>query len=332
LSYDRQHQQQWEGAFVVRVASIGVHILDVLGRPVSEIPPGQNISLLEEIRVTVAGTAGGTAVDLAKLGAEVFSIGALGDDEIGDVVRGILSRYGVDHSGMVSISGVQTSATMLPIRPNGERPALHVMGANAKFSAADVDFASLATFDAVHVGGTFLMPTFDGADAASVLKAAREGGAFTTMDVLGVSKPGLDATLAPSLPYLDYFMPNIEEAQLVTGLTDRGAIGQYFLDRGVGTVILKMGAEGSSIHSPGEAEVLVPAFRVDVVDTTGCGDAYDAGLIWALGSGWELLEAARLASACGSLVATGLGSDAGIKDLESTIAFMNSATTLPTPA
>lgn len=316
---------------MVRVASVGVHILDVLGRPVTEIPSGQHISLLEEIRVTVAGTAGGTAVDLAKLGAEVVSVGALGDDEIGNVVRGILRRHGVDPSGLVEKTGVQTSATMLPIRPNGERPALHVMGANARFSAADIDFDSLASFDAVHVGGTFLMPTFDGAEAASVLEAARAGGAITTMDVLGVSRPGLDEDLRPSLPHLDYFMPNIEEAQMVAGLSDRSDLGRFFLDQGVGTVILKMGADGSSIHRPGNEEVLVPAYRVDVVDTTGCGDAYDAGLIWALASGWELGQAARLASACGSLVATGLGSDAGIKDLESTIAFMNSAPTLPTP-
>jgi len=306
-----------------------VHILDVLGRHVTEIPPGQNISLLDEIRVTVAGTAGGTAVDLAKLGADVVSIGALGDDEIGSVVRGILRRHGVDTSGLVEKSGVQTSATMLPIRPNGERPALHVMGANAVFSADDVDFDSLSTFDAVHVGGTFLMPTFDGADAARVLEAARAGGAFTTMDVLGVSKPGLDETLRPSLPHLDYFLPNIEEAQLVSGLVSRSDIAEYFLDQGVGTVILKMGADGSSLHRPGEDEILVPAYVVDVVDTTGCGDAYDAGFIWATASGWGLAEAARFASACGSLVATGLGSDAGIKDLESTIAFMNEAPTRP---
>ena len=66
---------------MVQIASIGVHIIDVLGRPVSEIPTGQNIALIDEIRVTVAGTAGGTAVDLAKLGADVSSMGATGDDE-----------------------------------------------------------------------------------------------------------------------------------------------------------------------------------------------------------------------------------------------------------
>ncbi|MCH1404743.1 MAG: PfkB family carbohydrate kinase, partial [Candidatus Nanopelagicales bacterium] len=85
---------------MVQIASIGVHIIDVLGRPVSEIPPGQNIALIDEIRVTVAGTAGGTAVDLAKLGADVRSMGATGDDELGKVMRGILERYGIDSSGM----------------------------------------------------------------------------------------------------------------------------------------------------------------------------------------------------------------------------------------
>jgi sugar/nucleoside kinase (ribokinase family) len=307
---------------VTRIACIGVHIFDVLGRPVTEIPPGQNISLLEEIRVTVAGTAGGTAVDLAKLGAEVFSIGALGDDELGGVVRGILGRYGVDSTGLVTKAGVQTSATMLPIRPNGERPALHVMGANAVFTAEDVDLASLATFDAVHVGGTFLMPAFDGAGAAEVLATARAGGAITTMDVLGVSKPGLNEALQPALPHLDYFMPNIEEAAMVSGYDDRADIAQFFLDAGVSTVILKRGEQGSSIFQPGEQEIHIPAFRVDVVDTTGCGDGYDAGFLWARSNGWDLVGAARFASACGSLVATGLGSDAGIVDFDHTRAFM----------
>lgn len=316
---------------MVRVASVGVHILDVLGRHVTELPPGQHIALLDEIRVTVAGTAGGTAVDLAKLGASVTSIGALGQDEIADVVRGILARYGVDDSGLVSRAGAQTSATMLPIRPNGERPALHVMGTNALFDVSDVDLAGLAAYDVVHVGGTYLMPTFDGEGAAAVLAAARAGGAVTTMDLLGVNRAGLDGTLAPALPHLDFFMPNIEEAQIITGLEHRRDIAAFFLDHGVGTVILKMGPEGSSVNRRDEPELQVPAYRVDVVDTTGCGDAYDAGLIWGVANGWDLEDAARLGSACGSLVATGLGSDAGIVDLEQTLAFMKTAEQLPVP-
>jgi sugar/nucleoside kinase (ribokinase family) len=311
------------------VASVGVHILDVLGRPVEIIPPGQNIALLDEIRVTVAGTAGGTAVDLAKLGANVFSIGATGSDEIGSVVRGILTRYGIDSTGMVVKPDVQTSATLLPIRPNGERPALHVMGANASFTCDDIDLETLSQFRVVHIGGTFLMPSFDGEGAARVLQAAQAAGCVTTMDVLGVAKEGMTQILEPSLPYLDFFMPNIEEATMVTGYTDRTSIAAFFLDLGAKTVILKMGEKGSSVNRHGEPELRIPAYRVPVVDTTGCGDAYDAGIIWGILKGWDIEKSARFASACGSLVATGLGSDAGIGNAETTIEFMSSADTLP---
>jgi sugar/nucleoside kinase (ribokinase family) len=311
------------------IASVGVHIIDVLGRPVAEVPPGQNIALIEEIRVTVAGTAGGTAVDLAKLGADVRSIGATGDDELGRVMRGILERYGIDSSGMKIHPEVPTSATMLPIRPNGERPALHVMGANAVFSLQDVDLDSLGSFDVVHVGGTFLMPTFDGPDAATVLAEAKRQGAITTMDCLGVQKEGMAEILRPSMPHLDYFMPNIEEAEMISGLSDRSELAGYYLDMGVGSVILKMGDQGASITRAGEDELRVPAYKVDVVDTTGCGDAFDAGFMITRAMGWELREAARFGAACGSLVATGLGSDAGIVDFESTKNFMESAETIP---
>ena len=103
---------------------MGPCILDVLGRPVETIPPGQGSVRLTEIRATAAGTAAGTAVDLAKLGASVRVIGALGDDLIGDIVAAAMARHGVDIAGLVRKKEAQTSATILPIRPNGERPAL----------------------------------------------------------------------------------------------------------------------------------------------------------------------------------------------------------------
>ena len=108
---------------MAKVASLGIDCVDVLGRPVSGIPPGQGLSTLEEIRLTVAGTAAGTGVDLAKLGMDVYAIGALGQDDLGEFVIGTMTRYGIHTEGLVRKKGVQTSATMLPIRPNGERPA-----------------------------------------------------------------------------------------------------------------------------------------------------------------------------------------------------------------
>lgn len=79
--------------------------------------------------MTVAGTAAGTAVDLAKLGIAVATIGVVGDDELGRWLRSKMASFGIDTDGLTTVSTRPTSATILPIRPNGERPALHVPGA-----------------------------------------------------------------------------------------------------------------------------------------------------------------------------------------------------------
>jgi sugar/nucleoside kinase (ribokinase family) len=119
------------------VIAMGVHVVDVLARPVEAIPEGQGGELVEDIRITPAGSAGGTAVTLAKLGARVRSAGAIGTDSLGDVLLELLGRYGIDTSLLVRREGVQTSASVLPIRPDGARPALHVVGANATYSSVD---------------------------------------------------------------------------------------------------------------------------------------------------------------------------------------------------
>lgn len=314
------------------VVSLGIHIVDILGRPVTRIPDGQNVDLLEEIRITVAGTAAGASVDLAKLGARVIAMGALGKDELGNFVVSTMQHYGIETRYLRRKEGVQTSATMLPIRPNGERPALHVPGANGALTLEDIDFDVIAEADVLHVGGTSLMPRFDGPPTVEVLKFAKSKGVTTTFDLVAIDRPDLLDLIEPCLPYIDYFMPGLDEARMMCKLHDRREVIAFFLDRGAKHTVFKMGAEGSSIayRENGEIrEIRLPAYRVPVVDTTGCGDAYCAGFIVGLGMGWSLEEAGRLGSAAAALVATGLGSDAGIVDLEHTIAFMRSATPLP---
>jgi sugar/nucleoside kinase (ribokinase family) len=317
---------------MAKVVSMGVHIADVLGRPVVEIPPGQNIALLKEIRITVAGTAAGTSVDLAKLGAEVYAMGALGQDELGNFVVSTMQRYGIHTEGLVRKSSVQTSATMLPIRPNGERPALHVTGANGEYTYDDVDFATVAQAKYLHIGGTPLVPKLDGPPMSKVFKFAREKGVVTTYDILAMPRPDMLQLCEVNLPYVDYFMPGLEEAFMMTGMKDRQEVIRYFLDKGAKHTVFKMGAEGSSIawmESGSVKEIRVPTYQVPVVDSTGCGDAYCAGFIVGLSLGWDLEQAGRLGSAAGALVVQGLGSDAGIVDLPKTLEFMKTAKTAP---
>lgn len=318
---------------MAEVVSLGIHILDVLGRPVTRIPPKQDVDLLDEIRLTVAGTAAGTSVDLAKLAASVLAMGAIGEDAAGNFIVDTMRRYGIDTRALTRKPSVQTSATMLPIRPNGERPALHVLGANAELTEEDIDVAAIAGARHLHFGGTYLMPKLDGAPTARILEFARSRGVPVSLDLIAIDRPDLLPVIEPALPFVDYFMPGLDEARMICGLHERHEVIRFFLARGVGMTVFKMGDEGSSIAWRGAngaiEEIRVPAFRATVVDSTGCGDAYCAGFIVGLLRGWDLIECARFGTAAAGLVITGLGSDAGIVDFDQTLAFMHGAETLP---
>ena len=301
------------------VIAMGVHVVDVLARPIEEIPPGQGGLLVDEIRITAAGSAGGTAVTLAKLGAEVRSAGAIGTDALGDVLLDLLGRHGIDTGLLVRRTEAQTSASVLPIRPDGSRPAFHVVGANAHYTADDAPWDAIAAATHLHLGAPEFM---GGEEAAKILSFARAHGVVTSADLLA---PGEQAAailewIAPALEHLDHLLPNDEQVLGLTGADDLEAGCRRLLDRGVGCVAATAGADGALVVDAGGAQ-RVPAYAVDVVDTTGCGDAFSAGYLRGLGLGRSGRDAAVLGCAAAALVAQGLGSDHGGFDLAAADAF-----------
>jgi sugar/nucleoside kinase (ribokinase family) len=296
--------------------AMGVHVLDVLVRPVEEIPEGQGGTLVDEIRITAAGSAGGTALTLAKLGARTSSAGAIGADAVGEMLTGLLERGGIDTSHLVRRDDVQTSATVLPIRPSGERPALHVVGANATYGPEDAPWDAIAASTHLHLGG----PEFMGGEAAAeILSFARENGVTTSADILAPGEQARDVLdwIAPAFAELDYLLPNDEQVLGLSGEEDLAGGCRALVERGIGCVVATRGAEGALIVD-GEEDEAVPAFEVDVVDTTGCGDAFSAGFLRGLSLGRSRRESATLGCAAAALVAQGLGSDYGDFDLAAT--------------
>jgi sugar/nucleoside kinase (ribokinase family) len=289
---------------------LGAHVFDVHAKYVEQIPEGQGGALIEEIRVSPAGAAGGTAITMAKLGARTVTVGAIGNDDIGDLLVTMLGKLGVETDHLARRDDVQTSSTVLPIRPNGDRPALHVIGANASFTREDVPWDVIEQADALHLGG----PEFMHELAPEILGFCREHGVRTSADMLADGWPELLDMIAPALGNVDWFLPNEDQAVKLTGTDDVEAAGKALLERGIGGCAITCGARGSVVVTSDGAEH-VPAFQTEVVDTTGCGDAFSAGFMRGLSLGKSPADAARLASACAALVAQGLGSDAGEFDL-----------------
>jgi sugar/nucleoside kinase (ribokinase family) len=303
------------------VSVIGLYILDILGRPVNRIPERGNVDFIEEIRLTVAGTAGGTVVDTAKIGLKSLAVGAVGDDEKADWVLMTLEKYGADVSAMQRLSGIPTSATILNVRPNGERPALHVRGASDHFDVPPSAYAQVFDAPIIHLGGTGLLKRLDGPASLTLLKEAKKRGRTVTFDLIAASAETL-AIVEPLLPFIDYFMPSIEEARDMSGKSSPEDCARFYLDRGTGCCVFTLGGEGAFYAHKDGTRLTSPAYEVKVMDTTGCGDAFDAGFIAGLHHKMDVETSLRFAQAAAGLVATGLGSDAGIRSFDHTMRVM----------
>ncbi|MET9086894.1 carbohydrate kinase family protein [Streptomyces sp. NPDC004237] len=301
----------------MRVVTMGVHVLDVLVRPVDAIPEGQGATLVEDIRMTAAGTAGGTALSLAKLGADVLSAGAIGNDATGDMLVRLLDRAGIDTGFLVRRIDTGTSASVLPIRPNGDRPSLHLLGANVTYGLDDVPWDALAEATHLHLGG----PELIGVDvAARILHFAKEHGVTTSVDLLAPGVFGSFEQIAAALPHIDHLLPNEDQVLGFSEEDDLVAGAKKLIDAGAGLVAATRGGDGTLLVTA-EGTETVPTFEIDVVDTTGCGDAFSAGFLRGIGLGRTPHEAAVLGNAVAALVAQGLGSDHGDFDLAAVDAF-----------
>ena len=298
----------------MKIATVGVHVLDTHVIGIESIPDGSDGQLVETIRMSPAGTAGGTAVILARLGAEVRTFGLVGEDPLSFVLLDLLRNEGVDTLGVLTTKDHQTSSSVIPVRPNGDRPAWHCIGANGALSLDNLPpLAYLDDFDFVHLGG----PEFFGGEAAGTLLArARENGAVTSLDILAPGDPDMLAWIADALPHTDYLLPNDEQVLGFTGATDLAEGARALVAAGAGCVAVTQGAKGALVVTADDV-VEVPAYPIEVVDTTGCGDAFSAGFLRGLSLGRTPADAARLGCATAAQVAQGLGTDAGTYNLES---------------
>jgi len=303
------------------IAAIGVHVLDTHALRVESIPDGSDGALVDTIRMSAAGTAGGTGLVLQRLGASVHSIGAIGQDPIGDTLLALLDREGIDTSRIVRLTDVQTSASVIPVRPNGDRPAWHCIGANGALTLEHIDLGSIEGLDHVHLGG----PEFLGGPAAGELLAdAQARGASTSVDVLAPGDPDLLAWISDCFAHTDYLLPNDEQVLGFTGETSLEAGAKALVALGVGCVAVTQGAKGALVVTADEV-IEVPAYSIEPVDTTGCGDAFSAGFLRGISLGLDLRGAAELGCAAAAQVAQGVGTDHGDYDLGSVQEFAATA-------
>lgn len=312
-------------------SSMGFYTYDCLGWPFTDVPPGGGTVFIDELTLAVSGAAGTAAIAAAKMGLKTLAVGGVGDDIMGDWVMQRLRHFGIDVSAMQRKPGWRTSSSIVLTRADGSRPALHMKGATKDFFVEESLFAAVTDATVFHLGGVGLTEAMDantgnGSQNANVMKAAQSGGATTTLDIFAGSPKDLPA-VAGVLPYTDYFMPSIEEAQALTSMTDYGDVARFFLDMGVKACVLTLGGEGAYYHDRDGTKFTVPAFDIQVKCTCGCGDAFNAGFAVGLAKNFDPETCVRFAQATSALNATGLGSQAGVISFDHTLNFMKTRAT-----
>jgi sugar/nucleoside kinase (ribokinase family) len=302
-------------------ASIGFYTFDCLCWPFTAVPLGGGTNFVEEFTLAVSGAAGTASIAAAKMGLKTLAVGGVGADLMGDWVLQRLANFGVDASCMQQQKGWKTSSSIVTTRVDGSRPALHMKGATADFFVDDVMMKKVIDAKVVHIGGIGLMRKMDSGRNAELMKKAKRNGAVTTVDIFAGSQDDMLA-VAQVLPYTDYFMPSIEEAQALTGLTGMAEIAEQFIGLGVKCCVFTLGGDGAYYHHADGTTFKIPAFDIAVKCTCGCGDAFNAGFAVGLNRSFDPQTTVRFAQATSALNATGLGSQAGVESFEHTLNFM----------
>jgi sugar/nucleoside kinase (ribokinase family) len=303
---------------------VGTCVADILVRPLPLVAPigAGRLFEVDPIEVTTGGVVSNTGIGLARLGHSVAAASLVGNDLWGGLIRERLAGEGLDTTAVETSTAHATSTTAVLIDPSSERSFAHHVGGCAAIDLAWIQrqLPMMARADWVVLGYAGLLPALE-PDLAAAAAAIRGVGCRVALETAGSG--GSMAHVGPALPYVDLFVPSLDEAVAQTGCRNPEEMIQTYRSHGAtGVVGVKAGTQGTLL-SPNVGELLaIPCLKPPgpVIDTTGAGDAFLAGLIAGLIRSMPPSEAGLLGAATAALCVTASGATAGLRSYEETLA------------
>lgn len=305
------------------VVCLGILIADIFASPIDSMPAAGELRLVDRYLLSAGGCAANTAACLRRLGREVGVIGKVGDDMLGDFVLNDLKRLGIDAAAVRRSAAHPTSNTYIINVKGEDRRYLHCLGANTDFGLADTDVSMFEGARALYFGGYVLMPGFRPQDIVRLFRGAKERGLVTILDVvIGAGTSVSMEWVEQVLPYCDLFLPNVDEAQALTGRIEPAeqaeALGRLNPNC---AIAITLGHDGALVRQRGEV-LCAQAYPVQSMDESGAGDAFTAGFIIGLLENWPLEKTLRFASAVGAACTRALGCTDGVFNFDEALAFI----------
>jgi sugar/nucleoside kinase (ribokinase family) len=302
---------------------LGILIADIFPSPIPRLPEAGELALVDRYLMSAGGCAVNTAACLQRLGRKVGVIGKTGQDFLGDFVVNDLARLGIDASLVRRSASHPTSNTYILNVKGQDRRYLHCIGANSDFSLQDVDLSALSGARVLYVGGYMVMPGWGPDDLATLFREAKRRRLMTVLDiVIGTGTPASLASVEPVLPYTDLFLPNNDEAQMLTGRDDPLSQAEILSRLNPHcTMAITLGRRGALVRSK-DGVFRVGAYAVESIDESGAGDAFAAGFITGLLENWSVEQTLRFASAAGASCTRALGCTDGVFRFEEALDFV----------
>lgn len=283
----------------IECLSAGILFADVACEPVERIPKAGELVPTDRMQLSLGGCASNTALDLAKVGVDVGVSGCVGDDPFGRFIVDALSVDRVDTSGIHEVTGVGSAASMVINVLGDDRRFISTPAANTRFTVKHIREDWLSQAKVLYIGGFFMMPELETDGLVQVFRKFRSGGGKTVLDVVLYGDTDYRGRLEKILPETDFFMPNDDEAALITGLDDPIAQAECFCEAGAKNVVITCGSEGSYLVGE-EGRLKSGIYPTEFVGGTGSGDAFDAGFIAGLLTGEDMAGCLRWGSALGA--------------------------------
>ncbi len=307
----------------IRIACFGLLVADCVTATVDSLPERGTLQLVDRVELHVGGCAANTAVSLAKLGANVALLGAVGTDGLGDFILHAVRAAGVDTGGVRRFAEVPTAATTVCVHSDAERSFLHVPGANAAFRASDTNWDATQGATIFHIAGPQLMTALEAENGiATITQEAKRRGMLVTLDTVMNPRSRGWSALKDAMPFVDWFLPSDAEARSLSGESDLESQVEFFRSGGATNVAIKTGKDGCYVAPLEKDNFYVPGFVVDAVDSLGAGDAWIAGFLWGLARGWHVPETALFANAVGAHAVQSYGATTGIPEEADILAFL----------
>lgn len=302
------------------VLCMGTAIVDCIIKGFRPEPISKTGFAARSTSLAIGGESVNQSIIASRLGLRPALVSALGTDAAGLFARTCLEQEGISTELVVSHDG-PTPVTVMFVDEAGNRKSITNRAHHYSFMP-EQHLELLSSARVLSLGSLFRAPFVEPEGLLALLKHAKSLGMTVYADTkLPNGKVLSLADLADALPYIDYILPNEDEAAYYSAKEQPEDMADVFLHHGIRHVIIKLGPKGC-LYKSADQSFRLPACRVSAIDATGAGDNFAAAFITAMLEGSDELSALRFATACAALSTTAVGATAGVKDRESVERFL----------